>query len=391
MKISYLIFALLSFTATFSQNSKINKKEAFYLSGNVAGRDTGFLILRYYDSRDKWIQDTTYLKKGKFEFKGQINQPTHAVLKGYHKEIDFDEANYVGIFLEAGRQTISLAEDDYENAVMKGSATQLENVYLKQQIDSVRLKWENLNDESLKAKKDFFNETDTILKKQKEKKSDILFSKLLPENREIHNVVISFIVQHPDSYVSVFSLFDPINFLPLDSGKLLYNGLTVRIKNSRNGKLAAEALNTKEQNATGVKAPEIVAKTMAGRSLTLSSMRGKYVLIDFWASWCIPCREAIPHLKKLYNQYHSKGFEIITISIDQKKNEWKKAVDEEEINDWHNVLTNEEISKNYENVNLPIPSNILINKSGMIIWKSNDKTNRNSLENVLRKNIQWKY
>lgn len=383
MKILYLILPFFSYITGFSQKSQRNEKELFYLSGYVEGRDTGLLILTYYDSQAKWIQDTTYLKKGKFEFKGQINQPTYAGLQGYHKEIDFNEANYVGVFIEAGRQTIYLIENDYENAKMQGSKTQTEYAFLMRQIDTTKLKWKDLDDESLKAKKNFLSEKDTILKKQKGEKSDQLFNKLLPEKKEIQNVVILFIVQHPDSYVSASMLFNPINFLSLDSAKLLYNGLSTRIKNSRDGKLAAKAINKKEQNTTGAKAPALVAKTINGQSLSLSDFQGKYVLLDFWASWCVPCREAIPHLKELYNAYHSKGFEIVTISIDRKKNEWEKAVGEEEINNWHNVLVNEEINKNYENVHLPIPSSILINKSGIIIWKSNDKNNKNSLENVL--------
>lgn len=98
-------------------------------------------------------------------------------------------------------------------------------------------------------------------------------------------------------------------------------------------------------------------------------MKGKLVLLDFRASWCVPCREGIPVLKQYYDQYHSKGFEIVTISIDRRKSDWKEAVLEEKIPYFHNVLVNEEITKGYENVLLPIPSQILINREGIIIWK----------------------
>lgn len=81
------------------------------------------------------------------------------------------------------------------------------------------------------------------------------------------------------------------------------------------------------QNLTvGKPLPVFDLQSADGKSIKSSSVKGKVVLIDFWASWCMPCRAAIPHLKELYNQYHAKGFEIVSISIDQNNKAWKNAM-----------------------------------------------------------------
>ncbi len=72
--------------------------------------------------------------------------------------------------------------------------------------------------------------------------------------------------------------------------------------------------------------PDITLQTANGTVVKLSALKGKVLLVDFWASWCMPCRAAIPHLKTLYQKYHDKGFEILSISIDQKDKAWKTAM-----------------------------------------------------------------
>lgn len=388
MKLVALLFSILSSTLCISQKRDVDHKENFLLRGKVIGRDTGRLILRYIDYKSKWVRDTTYLKDGRFEFIGEIYEPTYATINGYSNYINFYDANDVGIFLEPTIQSISLVENDYEDAKMEGSKTQTEASFLKAQIDSVKLKTQDLSDELLKTKKELFSEKDDRLKILKKEKFDSLHKKLQPSNKEIDNVVISFISNYPDSYVSANRLYHLISTLSLDSAELLYNGLTDRIKNSKDGKWDSVEINKKKQNAIGVNAPDFNAKTTNGKRITLLEFKGKFVLLDFWASWCLPCREAIPSLKNLYRQYHLKGLEIITISIDKTTKAWQKAVREEKISNWYNVHSNEEISKNYINVNEPIPSQVLINRNGKIIWRSNNKNEILSLEQIISASLQ---
>lgn len=102
-------------------------------------------------------------------------------------------------------------------------------------------------------------------------------------------------------------------------------------------------------------------------SLKELSANKKYILIDFWASWCKPCRKEIPNLKKLYELYAAKGFQIISISIDKKEKEWQKALDEEQLS-WPNFLDNGEVASLYK-VKF-IPTMYLIDEQGTIVCEN---------------------
>jgi thiol-disulfide isomerase/thioredoxin len=384
MKLTLVIVLLFS-SSSFAQKPGANSNDFFCLRGKVIGRDTGRIILSYINEKEEWTTDTTYLKKGNFQFEGKISQPIYASIKGYPKEIDFDQVNYVGIFLEPGKQTISLVEDNYKDAVMKGSYSQLEYDTLRMKFDSIELKWKRINDEYIKVKKIVISHPEDTLSKIR---FDSLTAMLKPKLTEVETAGISFITHHPNSVVSAYFLGVYLHALSIDSVDFLYSQLSRKIKNSRYGYWDKTEINKTKQSSTGVVASNFNVKDIKGQEFSLHLLKGKFILLNFWASWCMPCRREIPFFKKLYNQYHLKGFEIIAISIDKDIQDWKKTIKKENISNWYNVLANESIGKNYPNVNQPIPSQILIDKEGKIIWRSDDKNNNSDLENVLKKQIK---
>lgn len=124
--------------------------------------------------------------------------------------------------------------------------------------------------------------------------------------------------------------------------------------------------------AIGALAPELAFENPDGKILKLSDLRGKYVLIDFWASWCGPCRKENPNVVRLYQQYHEKGFEVFSVSLDKDKNSWIKAIEKDNLL-WPNHVSDlkywsSQGAKIYGVSS--IPSTFLIDKEGRIIGKN---------------------
>ena len=125
------------------------------------------------------------------------------------------------------------------------------------------------------------------------------------------------------------------------------------------------SMTTFAQPSVGEKASEISLPDQKGDNLSLSSLQGKVVLIDFWASWCGPCRRSEPDLKKLYEKYQSKGFEIYGISVDEDKFAWKTAIKQDKIN-WLHVNDDKGIVAGKWNV-MYIPNTYLLDKTGKVV------------------------
>lgn len=118
-------------------------------------------------------------------------------------------------------------------------------------------------------------------------------------------------------------------------------------------------------------AADFTLKTPAGEDLRLSSLHGQYVIVDFWASWCMPCRASIPHLKEVYDNYHKEGLDIISVSIDDKPEAWKGALGQEQM-PWNQVLdtytgTNQQADVTGSYGIGAIPYVLLLDKEGKVV------------------------
>ena len=189
----------------------------------------------------------------------------------------------------------------------------------------------------LKADKEFFDNVDAT------------YDKLFMDNKD------SF--WGPLMMISLTSYFT-------DDMKKTYEALSQEAKDSYYGKKVKDELYPAGKE--GTKVPEFTVTDNNGKSITLAELcQGKkYILIDFWASWCNPCRKEIPNLKKLYKEYADKGFQIISISIDKKKADWEKALKEENL-EWPNFLDNGDVAIAYK-VKM-IPTMYLIDTNGVMV------------------------
>ena len=121
----------------------------------------------------------------------------------------------------------------------------------------------------------------------------------------------------------------------------------------------------------GAVAPEITLSQPNGEVMSLSDLRGQYVLIDFWASWCGPCRRENPNVKKVYEKYHEKGFEIYGVSLDKDMQPWLSAIGQDGL-EWRHVSDlkywDSQVVKDYQITGIPLT--ILVDKEGVIIAKN---------------------
>lgn len=245
MKTCITIFLLISFQYVFSQ--KTYPALDFTLTGQIKNMPNGKIILSYGNYEGHSINDTMILQNGHFEFSGQISQPTYAIIKSLPRK----DENYTGIYIEASKQKIFLTNDSFAFVRMEGSVTQNENEVLENIYREIEKKW-NMNDAVYdKAVSDWLAEKDTTLRELKHQK--VLKFRFLMDsvNEEIKIAKISFVKNHPNSYVSADNLFLPILYMPFDSTWTLYENLSFEIKQSRIGQELLAKLNLKKSVMVG--------------------------------------------------------------------------------------------------------------------------------------------
>lgn len=186
-----------------------------------------------------------------------------------------------------------------------------------------------------------------------------------------------FIQTRPDAFISLYFLYTMQHSMPFDSLDAIYAGLSPRYKTTTVAKDLSERITAIKATAPGRPAIELKRKDMQGNLVTLSSLKGKYVLLDFWGSWCGPCRKSHPHLKEAYQKYRSRGFEIVGVAHERSKDlegrrkSWLDAVKADGIG-WVQVL--DEDGSGEDNIVeaygvSAFPTKILLDKEGRIITR----------------------
>ncbi len=184
---------------------------------------------------------------------------------------------------------------------------------------------------------------------------------ILPGLREI-------VSKNPNSFASAYILSGSgKNIGSLKDKESLYSLLSEKIKNSSAGKQFRDYIEGLKNSVVGSSVKEFSLPDPDNKPVDFKNLSGKYVLIDFWASWCVPCRQSFPHMREIYKKYHSDKFEIYSISIDEDKQAWLKAVKEEK-NQWLQSLDTKNISQRGFAVT-GVPSTFLIDPNGVIVAK----------------------
>ncbi|RXK86953.1 TlpA disulfide reductase family protein [Filimonas effusa] len=361
---------VLAVACSMAVNAQAEKADAFTLTGKVTNQQQGWVYLSYQNAAGKQVKDSSQLQNGSFRFTGNIPGPIMAYFNGKLQSRLMDDPNFTAFFIEPTAMRVLVADQDYKNARITGSASQAEYQQLQAKQELLKRRWTVV--------------MDTL--HEVNKRSNVAYQELknwvlVPYYQEMEEITNGFIEAHPASFVTAYLLrFN--KSISTEKMRQYYNAFPMAVKQSVFGKAIAEELEKRKIGVPGTTAALFTATDINGKQLKLADLKGQYVLIDFWASWCVPCRKGNPHLKELYEAYKSKGFEVIGISDDDRDTTaWKKAVAKDGL-PWLQVLRgmkvtyasegpvfdrSNDLSDKYHVSSLP--TQILIDKQGMIIGR----------------------
>nr|WP_121271795.1 TlpA disulfide reductase family protein [Pedobacter schmidteae] len=337
----------------------------FSIKGKITGRKTGYVYL-FYPEGERQKTDSVAIRNGVFVFKGKLAEPVMANIAGFKNLRNMDDPNVAGIFIEPGVMEMSINEGAFKSLVLKGSYSNDELKDLEHSKTPIRKEMEPM-EVAYRNEKDY-------------EKAPVAYQKLEPFKARMNKIDLEFIRTHPDSYVAAHLMRSKINLLKLEEAITIYNSWTEKIRNSASGKYVNNEIAELKSGSPGSLAKVFSSTDINGEQFNLSDFRGKkYVLIDFWASWCSPCRKGNPHLLSLYSRYKDKGLEIVGVAFDDGNSAgWKKAVETDQIGGWKHVLRGLRVSNgSSDNANdvskgygiRSLPTKILIDKEGFIIGR----------------------
>lgn len=352
----------------------------FSLNGKTNGLQSGMIYLTY-SSGDSYKKDSATIVNGAFTFSGTLKEPSFGglTLKGE----DIYNARSCQVVLEPGTIDVTFNADDPESSTVKGGTVQEELAMYTATQEAVKVKYQDVLDvykksadvytKALRAKKSA-KELEPL--KEKANKDRDALEPYFEANR---SASLAFFHNYPQSYVTAYNLRFSTSDMSADTLKAFYDRLGAEVQQSAYGKNLLEEYKSLKSGSPGSMAAVFSGTDINGKPLSLTDFRGKYVLVDFWASWCVPCRAGNPHLLKLYSQYKSKGFEIIGVSDDDSNPAaWKQAVAKDKIGVWKHILrglkrTPEGFDRSEDRSEAygihTLPTKILIDPDGMIVGR----------------------
>jgi thiol-disulfide isomerase/thioredoxin len=361
MRIYYLLTGLLLMhVVAFAQEKK------FVIQGKLPTVYKKYNVLLVWNNGNNYEEAT--LLNGRFTVTGEIEEPAFATLsiepanplKGKKfNPVEF-ERNNLQLFLDEGTTTVT-SSSYLSAAVVKGSAIVNEYEQYKSQTRHLVLQEQKLNE--------LYN----LYKRRKNnQKADSIVSLFDALDEQYYKADSLFVRDHPASPVSLYFTQKALGE-EMDAAKAspLFAMLSTALQQSAKGISIQQDIETGKKSMIGITAANFTQPTADGTGVSLASFRGKYVLVDFWASWCIPCRAESPALVKAYEQFKGKNFDIFSVSIDEKKDKWLKAVKDDGYT-WTQVseLRGWESSAASMYGVSAIPFNFLIDPNGVIIARN---------------------
>ena len=345
MKKYLVVLICLSPLLTIAQGKKkSNEKDAAKVERSSEGYKIVATVSGYPDStvvdllngNNRMPENTALVIGGKFTLVGKVEYPDFKLLS-FAKS-----TSYIPMFLDNSNMTLEAQKDNFPNAVIKGSKAHDDF----KEFSKVTQPYESMFQQDAVIDKDAAKACIDVLK--------------------------LFVKNKPESYLSLIAIYRINQLTP--NGQLmeeLFKSLLPEIQSSPIGGYISQQIDEAKRNPANKVIPDFEMADVDGKMVNIKSYRGKYVLIDFWASWCGPCRGENPNVVNAYNKYKSKNFTVLGISLDKSKEPWIEAINHDgltwthvsDLRGWSNAVAQQFGITS-------IPQNFLIDPSGVVIGKN---------------------
>ena len=346
----FLLFPLFSLAQNTGAQSGWGKD--FSIAGNVKGLPDSTMVFLARPGQPTDVLATAYAQKGKFNLFGKIDGA------------DIYQINFIGypdqsdVFLTPAKLTVIGNVKSLKKLSVTGSAAQ-------QDYELYNAKFEALKEKLAKL-------VGAINKTSDRAKRDSLVTAFGKTKQKVMEQVDVFIKSKPASPVTPYIIYvtSPVSN-DMNATETRYNLLKPVAKGTFYGREIAKLIATGKIGLEGTQAVDFTQNDTANNPVSLSSFKGKYVLVDFWASWCGPCRHENPAVVAAYNAYKDKNFTVLGVSLDQNKDKWKQAIEADNLR-WTHVSDlkywQNSVARMY-NIN-SIPANMLIDPDGKIVARN---------------------
>lgn len=377
----FIVLSVLFAACFYNLYAQSVNTQHFLINGKYFGKRAKVISCSYRDAVDKRVTKDCEIVNGRFSLYGSVSGATDMWITSKLALGSRDDPNGVEVLIEPGNIEVTLRENHFKSIKINGSPIQEQySLFEKSKLPIYTKKrplvshLDVLNDSlDYLMKLNDSDKTAQVVEKRK-----LIFAQIDSFYYVLNQMEMRFVAEHPNDYLSAFLLEKQYSVYHLNKDTALFycTNFSASVQNSYWTKSILTDIKRKEGSGIGAIAKDFTTKDIKGFDITLSKFKSKNVVIlDFWASWCIPCREAIPHLKLCYSKYQTNGLVMIAISEDKDKAAWLNAIQTDSTDNWNHVLaigdkkdiSETDIGINYETS--PIPMFYLINKQGIIVGK----------------------